>query len=704
MSFKQILFIFTTSIILICSTDVQGQNHSCGQQHVTDQWFTKNPLLFKKYVAAQDHRHSTRPDVSEPRNEVFYTIPVVFHILHLGGAENISDEQIFDQMRILNRDYQKRNADTAIIVNAFKNNIANVGFAFELARIDPEGNCTNGIVRHYTYKTNWDANNLSDFTFSWPREKYMNIYVVKTLNINATAYTFLPETMVPSNADVIVAIHSMIGSSGTGTEGNSRVITHEVGHWFGLPHIWGISNAPGVVCGDDFVDDTPITKGFTSCSVTNTKICNPDINENVQNYMDYSPCKIMFTNGQKAYMRETISLGLVDRIKLVSEENLKSTGVVGELPCKVLADFYTESASFCEDAEVTYYSLSQYGSQNGQVTWSFPGGTPSTSTEPIVKVTYANQGDYPVSLTATSPNGSHTLTKMVKVDTKDGGLTVPYFANFEQSSLPAEIQILNQQDDVVLWSQNNEVGANGTNKCIFLNNMLDNSTIGHRDYFETPYYDLSNFSKLQLSYYYAYAKKFENQADSFKVEYTIDCGASWKSLPTNPNTNTMANNTGGIQATFFKPEANQWKKVVVPSSIFNTLNKPKNIKFRFFFKSGITTQGSNNIYIDEINLTGEISSSLDISKTEEMEAVIYPNPSGQASELAIAIQDPSKVEVHVLNLTGNTLYRINDYKFIENTAYYRLDQGYNLASGMYLVKVDLPGEKSVYKKWMVTHH
>lgn len=101
----------------------------------------------------------------------------------------------------------------------------------------------------------------------------------------------------------------------------------------------GISNAPGVACGDDYVEDTPDTKGFVSCNINNSKICDPNIEENVQNYMDYSPCKLMFTNGQAAYMKKTIELGLNKRNRLVSEANLKLTGVKEELSCLTKADF-----------------------------------------------------------------------------------------------------------------------------------------------------------------------------------------------------------------------------------------------------------------------------------------------------------------------------------------------------------------------------
>src|SRR5574343_1102251 len=51
------------------------------------------------------------------RDEVQLTIPIVFHIIHQWGEENISDEQIFDAVRILNEDYNKDNADTTEIVH-----------------------------------------------------------------------------------------------------------------------------------------------------------------------------------------------------------------------------------------------------------------------------------------------------------------------------------------------------------------------------------------------------------------------------------------------------------------------------------------------------------------------------------------------------------------------------------------------------------
>src|SRR5690606_23662564 len=120
-----------------------------------------------------------------------FTIPVVFHILHTGGTENISDDQVKDAVRILTEDFNKLNPDTSDVVAAFKNKIGNPEVTFVLATKDPQGNCTNGIVRHWDALTDWKSN-FSSYKYSWPRDRYLNIYVVKSIGGGAAGYTYLP--------------------------------------------------------------------------------------------------------------------------------------------------------------------------------------------------------------------------------------------------------------------------------------------------------------------------------------------------------------------------------------------------------------------------------------------------------------------------------------------------------------------------------
>ena len=52
-------------------------------------------------------------------DDEIYLIPVVFHVIHEGGAENISDDQVYDAMSILNRDFRLENEDVADVVGDF---------------------------------------------------------------------------------------------------------------------------------------------------------------------------------------------------------------------------------------------------------------------------------------------------------------------------------------------------------------------------------------------------------------------------------------------------------------------------------------------------------------------------------------------------------------------------------------------------------
>ena len=62
-------------------------------------------------------------------------IPVVVHIIHNGGSNNISDAQVHDAMRIINLDYKKLNSDTSQVISEFTDIVANVGLEFKLAKL-----------------------------------------------------------------------------------------------------------------------------------------------------------------------------------------------------------------------------------------------------------------------------------------------------------------------------------------------------------------------------------------------------------------------------------------------------------------------------------------------------------------------------------------------------------------------------------------
>ncbi|MCW3084445.1 MAG: hypothetical protein JWP12_1811 [Bacteroidetes bacterium] len=246
---------------------------NCGSTEATQKLYQEHPEL----RAAQDNyntmitnavaaKRANRSTTADP----VYIIPIVFHIIHQNGIENISDAQVMDEVAILNRDYRKLNPDTSAIYASFAPIASDCSIEFRLAQIDPNGNCTNGIDRIYSHKTN-NADDMSKLN-GWPRDKYLNVWVVKTIGTTGVAgYAYYPSaTTGPLYiADGVLILSEYIGSIGTGTAFTSRALTHEIGHFLNLQHPWGDTNSPEVACGDDQVTDTPVTRGHLSCDMYN---------------------------------------------------------------------------------------------------------------------------------------------------------------------------------------------------------------------------------------------------------------------------------------------------------------------------------------------------------------------------------------------------------------------------------------------------
>jgi PKD repeat protein len=692
-------FRFLLLIIFCLSFDstIAQQDHFCGQHIVTDAIFTNHKGAEEDYNRIVQSLRGKK--TTQYRTDSTLTIPVVFQVLHNNGIENISEAQLLDQIKILNRDYNKQNADTSKIVNSFKNNIANLKFNFELATIDPDGNCTNGIIRHVTDKTVWDANNFSNYIFSWPSNKYLNIYVVRSINI-APAYTILPDVPTQPEWDVIVAQHDLVGSIGTSNVSNSRAITHEVGHWFGLPHIWGVTNQPGVACGNDNVDDTPITKGFITCSTNNSKICDPTIEENVQNYMDYAPCKIMFTNGQASYMRETIQLGLKGRNNLVSEANLMATGVIGNVPCKTKANFIADGYSICVGDSINFLNLSQTGSVSETYQWRSPGGIPEFSNDKNPVVVYPNIGVFEVELIASGQYGSDTSIQYITVLSPSADSDINRSYTFEDGTLPNDLSVVNLQNDDVVWEVNPNVGADNTNSCIYLPSSRSIETKNNMDYFETTGYDFTNSNTPQMTFFYAYAKKYEDQNDVFKIEFTEDCGKTWKPVFGIPNINLMALQTGGTlpQGEFIPSKPEHWKKITLKSSFTSQFKNKRNVRFRFYFKSDAALSGSNNIYLDEINVFDPTFTS-----TQDLSSGIvnvYPNPTSGPLTIVLTDYPMHKTSASITSIDGTNTQALIPVSQTTETIEYRVQES-SLPNGVYFLTIKSEGHIDEVRKVVV---
>ena len=254
------------------------------------------------------------------------TLPVVFHIVHTGASQenNISDEQIFSQVAVLNEEFE----DSKI--------------QFCMAVRDPDGNPTNGITRYdaswndqYVIEgvnngqgdDGWDQQDMKENSGCWNPDEYINYYVVSEINGNdggngIQGFAYLGPT--GDCRDGVVVLYNATGTVGVQKPGRTLGFTgiHEMGHHLSLWHTFSNTSSCGSETNcetqGDQVCDTPTTTS-NSTAQCDGGVC-PDAL--VNNFMDYSSetCKDAFTVGQAERMHEMLQgsrQGLVDNLACV---------------------------------------------------------------------------------------------------------------------------------------------------------------------------------------------------------------------------------------------------------------------------------------------------------------------------------------------------------------------------------------------------
>jgi hypothetical protein len=126
---KQQLFTIIAGAGLCLSSYAQLQNQGltlkpCNTYAAMEEVFTADPSAKSRYNLVQsqlelEYQQAMQQQVLSKTTVVSYTIPVVFHILHLGGPENISDASVIAAMVQINKDYSKLGADTTSISPLF---------------------------------------------------------------------------------------------------------------------------------------------------------------------------------------------------------------------------------------------------------------------------------------------------------------------------------------------------------------------------------------------------------------------------------------------------------------------------------------------------------------------------------------------------------------------------------------------------------
>ncbi|MBX7051332.1 MAG: T9SS type A sorting domain-containing protein [Flavobacteriales bacterium] len=902
-SFFLALANFADAQYLNCGTDIEYNKAKARNPFLAQARLDYDRMIEEKMLEMRQNR--------DGETEAVLVIPVVFHVIHNNGPENISDAQIWDQMEVLNRDYNKLNADTIQVVEGFDTIIANVRLEFQLAQLDFEGNCTNGIDRIQSIET-YVGDNGSKLN-QWPRERYLNVWTVASMENGTAGYSQYPSSVIDINsarADGVIIRHNYIGRIGTGNEAYSRALTHEVGHYLDLQHLWGSTNSPEVECGDDGVQDTPPTEGHLSCPLydmacfpqnmngnaiedlitsytfddieTNDGTFDPTVvpqgiytddglerlnfgsfhasgvssatennghfefsnwttgapdhatllteltgtlstakyyeftltpspgslmnltnilfdvkrsetgprtyavrsslnnygtnlgvsavgntpyishvpannsatyyfintdttlvlegskvnlgsvftnlqqpvtfriyawnaedtdgsfevdnvvvqgsfglSANVQNYMEYSYCSVMFTEGQKARMRAALASSISSRNNLYSDTNRALTGTDGQPhPCSPIADFYPEHRFLCIGDETTFRDNSTRATPTSWL-WTFEDGNPATSTEQYPQVSFNSYGRKTVTLTVGNDNGSDSKTieqcVIVAPDGTEfaGGLLQEGFDSYDEFYnhwIPG-----NYDNNGSFFHQVSNVGYSN-NTCAKLNAFdMDVTSIDEGgfdiDELVSPVMNLSNISSNAVcTFKWSYATQSTDLAgilDRLDVLISNDCGKTYSTNQLiNPRISLSSTDlvtAGNVNQSFVPTSSAEWEETsfTIPNSYLTN-----GFRMKFIYYAGMYP---NNLYLDDINITGSVN--VDEVDADFYGAQLFPNPTVDGTT-TLSYYNPGGVamEITLTDMSGRVVEKWNPNNNAPGNRYVEIATS-QLPKGMYLVSL-----------------
>lgn len=627
-------------------------------------------------------------------------VPIVFHVITWNGNGNVTKTDILNAVNVINQDFKRTNPDASNTRALFAPYAASMDIEFRLARKDPNGNCTEGIVRVEDSRT-MSADDAVKSASRWDPKKYFNVWIVDFIDGSAppsyiAGYAQFPTSGINNTYGVIIDNSFLSGG---------RTLTHEIGHCFNLYHTFqsGCGSSNCNASGDNCCDTPPVSTSSGSCDV-NENTCSNDVNhapynanvlDQIENYMSYNACQNMFSLNQATRMMATLNststtTGLA---QLSTPTNLSFTGTADPYDANPIclpwgADFTYNKTKVCEGDAVTYSDLNTYNATPTLWDWTFTGGTPNTSNVASPVITYNTAGTYGATYSPGTTAGYFTpavsKSNIITVSTIAAQYMLPYLEGMENTTTFSNDWKIETQSGNG-WTNSTTAAYTGTRSARV--NNVTNSANDITELISTSF-DLSSMSAPKLTWRAAYAKKTTGGNDLLTIYSSIDCGASWQILTIKTAT-TMAS-APATNTSFTPSGTSQWKN---NTFTFNaTLAAKTNVLIKFHFKSS----GGNNIYLDDINIDGTVG-------VEENKVVnnlnVFPNPMNESAVLSFGLsQEVKNLSVTLRDVLGKEVTKIvNGQSFAAGRYTLSIDQQKKLQSGLYFIEFNADNKVTVEK-------
>ena len=703
-----------------CGTDEHNKflQSTNPQLKIEEENFNKNWKSYLQTVNLNDLKNTKKlGKASAPK----YVIPVVVHVIHSGNTSstNISDAQINSEIDFLNKSFRNLNSDSVNRREIFKDIAADCEIEFRLAKKDPQGNCTKGIVRKYSTNTNLGDDILKKISV-WDSRSYLNIWIVERIlkeisNGVVAGYAQFPFATSSASTDGLMVDYKYFGQLSPSQNVFNTVTTHEIGHWLGLFHPF-----EGDSCNNtdnDGLSDTPPTynpdgarSGTFSSTLNSCGTDNPDLVDQQENYMDYFNCKErcsnMYTYQQKARMHYCIENY---RREIFSAENLVKTGVNNvTTTCNAIPSFYSNNKNICAGGSVTF-NQNIYNGTATAYNWTFNEGTPGSSTLATPgNIVYNTPGTYDVKLSITT-NGT-TVDSVYK-----NYVTVIDNKNVTQANLNyADWQYANDwfekgwrfesENGRAKWTRTVGVSFNGIASMKLEDDPFNSvPSSGIEQSFISPSFNLLGATLPTFRFAYAAAlvtgppPSNTKSTDDLRVYQSTNCGTTWTQMTGTGSvyTGTAISTTGLTYlnwATGFVPsDASKWREV--------SLAAPSVPNVRF--KITLLRKGGSNFYLDAVRVSSSGGVGINDELAKSINFNLAPNPFNTATELSFELTKTSDVNISVIDILGRNMGTLLKGNTNIGNHIVNLDRNaLGLNNGIYFVKVEI-GTQSFVKKIMV---
>jgi photosystem II stability/assembly factor-like uncharacterized protein len=341
--------------------------------------------------------------------------------------------------------------------------------------------------------------------------------------------------------------------------------------------------------------------------------------------------------------------------------------------CRITVDKLIQTV-YCVSDSFYFEDHSFLNHQGASWNWTFPTGSPSSSSERNPAVFFSSQGNHLAILTITDQFGQ-TDQDSLTVTVNNYPAPTVIQEGFEGAFLP-DGWFQTNTDGNGQWSLSTTSGGFGLSSQSTIFNNYDYDSQGTTDDLNALL-NTEDMTELQLTFEVAYAPWGGSYSDTLDVLISTDCGVTYTSVYSKGG-NTLA--TAPAFTSYYVPASNEWRTETVNLNSFVGFSEAL-IVFRNKGHWG------NVIYLDNVNITNDLG----VQKVVPKPVRIFPNPLEAGGKLYVE-GVTTDFSLRIRDMNGKTIY-------CKESGEGEMVIPSSIANGSYMITIET--EKTIWNKHLV---